>query len=339
MKYKSVFFSLCLLMSFLNNNLFAQEAVKSAANWMQHVKFGLMVHYLEPLQNGILPHDMGKITSWDSCVNDFNADLFASQMNQIGVGYVIFTVYQGTKYLCTPSESYERITGYKRGEATSHRDLIMDISNALQKYNIKLFLYVTGDGTYRDQKSNEAFKNPMLLWKQNSNKFVATGVWVNNWAGVLQEWSMRYGKRISGWWVDGAFSFHGYNDVLLSKFYYVLKSGNQASVIGFNPSPQKTVIYYSKWDDYTAGEMNDFKDFPPQGGKINGTQWHIVSYLGKDWKSDSIRFTKKYLVSYINKVNSLGGVVTINTALFRNGSIGPDQLEFLRKVSKKINPR
>jgi len=338
MKYRYLYGLLFLLCSF-TNNLFSQEANKATANWMQHAKFGVMVHYLETLQNEIQPHNMGKKTSWDSCVNDFDAKLFAAQMNQIGAAYVIFTVYQGTKYICTPNESYERISGHKRGESTSHRDLIMDISNALQKYNIKLFLYVTGDGTYRDQKSNEAFKNPMLQWKKNGNKFIATGVWVNNWSGVLQEWSMRYGKRISGWWMDGAFSFHGYNDILLSKYYSILKSGNQNAVVAFNPSPQKKVIYYSKWDDYTAGEMNDFKDFPPAGGKIDGTQWHIVSYLGSDWKSDSVRFTKKYLTNYINKVNSLGGVVTVNTALYRNGSIGPDQLAFLKKVSKKIKSR
>jgi hypothetical protein len=319
--------------------VFSQSENKKTADWMRHEKFGIMVHYLATLQNAFSPHNMGKITRWDSCVNDFNTDLFAKQMNDIGAGYVIFTMYQGTRFICTPSESFEKITGYKRGEATSHRDLIMDLSNSLQKYNIKLFLYVTGDGTYRDQQANVAFKNPMLQWKQNSNKFIATGVWVNNWAGVLQEWSMRYGKRISGWWVDGAFSFHGYNDVLLSKFYYVLKSGNQNSVVAFNPSPQKKVMYYSKWDDYTAGEMNDFKDLPSIGGKINGTQWHIVSYLGTDWKSPAVRYTKKYMVNYINKVNSLGGVVTINTSLFRNGSISAEQLTFLKEVSKKIKKR
>lgn len=327
------FFAILLLNT--NNNLYSQQQV-AKAEWMRHVKYGIMVHYLATLQNAIEPHNEGKTTSWDSCVNDFDANLFAKQINATGAGYVIFTIYQGTRYLCTPSESYERITGYKRGNATSHRDLVMDISNALQKYDIKLFLYVTGDGTYRDQKANEAFSNPMLQWKKNGNKFIATGVWVNKWSGVLQEWSMRYGKRVSGWWMDGAFAFHGYNDILLSKYYSILKSGNQNSVVAFNPSPQPKVIFYTKWDDYTAGEMNDFKDLPPKGGLINGTQWHIVSYLGTDWKSEKVRFTQSYLAKYINTVKQLGGVVTINTALYRDGSIGPDQLSFLKQLSTKI---
>lgn len=318
---------------------FSQDDVDHTADWMRHVKFGIMVHYLETLQNAYYPHDMGKTTSWDSCVNDFDANLFASQLHKMGADYVIFTLYQGTKYLCAPSESYERITGYKRGEATSHRDLIMDISNALQPYHIKLFLYITGDGTYRDDQANRAFSNPMLKWKQNGNKFIATGVFVNKWAGVIQEFSMRYGKRISGWWVDGAFDFHGYNDQLLGILYRAMKSGNPDAVVAFNRSPKPTVTFNTKLDDYTAAEMNTLTDYPPAGGRINGKQWHIVSYLGTDWKSPEIRYTKKYMVNYINKVNSLGGVVTVNCALFRNGSIAPAQVEFMKLVSEKIQPR
>lgn len=334
--FKSAFY---ILFSFIlfESCVYAQPAQeKHAADWMRNVKFGVMVHYLATLQNTVEPHNMGKTTSWDSCVNDFNTDLFASQVHQTGASYVIFTVYQGTRFICTPSESYERITGYKRGEATSHRDLVVDIYNSLQKYNIKLFIYVTGDGTYRDQKANIAFNNPMLLWKQNNNKFIATPQWVNSWAGVLQEWSMRWGNKISGWWVDGAFSFHGYNDTLLGILYKALKSGNSNSVVAFNASPQKKVTFYSKWDDYTAGEMDALTDLPEPGGRINGTQWHIVSYLGINWRSETVRFKKSYLTNYINQVKERGGVVTINLALYRNGSLDTTQLIFLRKVSKGI---
>jgi len=337
--FKGRLFFVSFLLLFSVIEIYAQPAEKHDADWMRTAKFGIMVHYLTTLQNTLQPHNMGKVTSWDSCVNDFNVNLFAQQIHETGAGYVIFTVYQGTPYLCTPNNAYESVTGYKRGEATSHRDLLTDLYNALHKYNIKLILYVTADGTYRDHRSNVAFNNPMLRWKQNGNKFIATDVWVNNWSKVLHEISMREQNKIDGWWVDGAFTFHGYNDTLLARFYEALKSGNPKSAVAFNASPQKKVIYYSKWDDYTAGEMNDFVDYPPQSGRINGTQWHIVSYLGTDWKSPAVRFKKSYLVKYINKVNSLGGVVTINVALFRNGSIGSAQLGFLKNVCKNIKER
>ena len=337
-KYKKALLcALFLLISLMAvTSPFAQTA---ASNWMRRAKFGVMVHYLSSLQNGTPPLNEGKKTSWDSCVNDFDVNLFASQLHEVNAGYVIFTLYQGNRFICTPNVQYEKLTGYARGQATSHRDLIMDLANALQKYNIKLVLYVTGDGTFRDDRANKAFKSPMLQYKQNGNKFTATNDWVNNWTAVLREWSMRYGKKVAGWWVDGAYQTHGYNDSLLSKFSYALKAGNSNSMVGFNNAVHPKIQYYSKWDTYTAGEMNDFKDLPPAGGNVNGKQWHIVSFLGTDWASSSVKYTPDYITSYVNQVNSLGGVVTMNVAVNRNGSIAPDQFSFLKGVSTQIKSR
>ncbi len=341
--FKRIFFrSLFTLISailFICIALYAQAQDKNNAAWMRHVKFGIMVHYAETLQNTLPPHNMGRKTSWDSCVNDFDVNHFAEQIHEIGAGYVIFTVYQGTQYMCIPNKTFEQLTGYKKGEATSHRDLIGDLQKALGKYNIKLILYVTADGTYRDNKSSVALSNPNLLWKQHGNKWIATKTWVNNWSKVLEDISLRYGRRIAGWWVDGAFTFHGFNDDLLDPFYRVLKEGNPNSVIAFNPSPQGKVKYYSKWDDYTAGEMYKLNDYPSQGGKINGVQWHILSFLGNDWKGTEVRFQKDSLTDYINKCNASGGVVTINVAVFRNGSIPANQVNFMKEVSLGVKPR
>jgi hypothetical protein len=151
---------------------------------------------------------------------------------------------------------------------------------------------------------------------------------------------MRYGKRISGWWVDGAYKTHGYNDDLLEKFNNALKTGNPNSIIAFNNAVHPKIETYSKWDNYTAGEMNGFDDLPPAGGKLDGKQWHIVSYLGTDWASTAVKYDgPAYLIGYINKVNAQGGAVTINVAVYRNGSIAPDQLNFLKQLSPEINSR
>ena len=326
-----------LLLVISLNHTFAQT---SSTDWMRHTKFGIMVHYLEQLQNGTPPLNMGKVTSWDSCVNDFDVHRFASQLNQLHAGYVIFTLFQGSRFICTPNVLFEKATGYARGQATSHRDLIMDLSNALQKYNIKLILYVTADGLFKDDKSNRVFQSPMLQYKQNGDKFIATDTFANNWAAVLREWSMRYKKRISGWWVDGAYKTHGYNDDLLERFYKALMAGNPNSIIAFNNAVHPKIETYSKWDSYTAGEMNGFDDLPPTGGKLDGKQWHILSFLGTDWASTAVKYNSPtYLIGYINRVNAQGGVATINVAVYRNGSIAPDQLAFLKQLNLGINSR
>ncbi len=335
----SLLFFVMLLSSFVFINAHPHKVQSNKADWMRHTKYGVLVHYLEQLQNEQQPWNQGFKTSWDSCVNSFDVDLFAKQMNDIGAGYVIFTVYQGTKYMCIPNVTLEKSTGYARGLATSNRDLVNDLYNALSRYNIRLILYVTGDGILRDSKAMNVFKNPMLQYKQNGNQFIATQTWVNNWATVLKDISMRYGNKVSGWWVDGTYRFHGFNDTLLGVLHDALKAGNPNSIVAFNASPQKKVIYYSKWDDYTAGEMDVLTDYPPQDGRINGAQWHEVSYLGSRWQRTDIRFNKDSLTNYINKVNNLHGVVTIEAALFRNGSMAPNQYEFLKQVGAGIKSR
>ena len=134
----------------------------------------------------------------------------------------------------------------------------MDLITALKKYNIKLILYVTTDGTWKDDKSNAVFKNPMTQFKQNGNQFIASKDWITNWAPVLQEWSLRYKNQIAGWWVDGAYANHGFNDSLLSPIYKALKAGNSHSIVSFNNAVHPTITYYTKLDDYTAGEMTEF---------------------------------------------------------------------------------
>lgn len=332
---------LFLFATVIINRTYSQAGVynRNPAAWMRNAKFGILVHFLETSQNEREPWNMGKKTSWDSCVNDFNTNTFAEQMHELGVGYVIFTTQQATKYFCMPNPTFERMTGYKRGEATSHRDLIADLYQSLSKYHIRLMLYVTGDGTYKDDRSSVAMQNPILKWKQNGNKFIATPAFVSNWAKVLEDISLRYGTKISGWWVDGAYKFHGYNDDLLSVLKKALKAGNPKAIVGFNPGPQRYVTYWTKTDDYTAGEMYKLQDLPRTYGLEKGKQFHIVSFLGKNWQQPDIRFTKDSLTTYINKVNSMGGVVTLDVALLRNGSLATNQFNFLKKVSEDIKAR
>ena len=345
MHFKEKFFaSLLLCVVIVSSFTFTKRIEKqpekiNKAAWMRHTKYGIMVHYLEQLQNEQQPWNQGKKTNWDSCVNDFNVNLFAKQMHDMGAGYVIFTTQQGSKYFCMPNTAFESISGYKRGEATAHRDLILDLSSALNRYGIKLILYVTGDGTSRDMKSSVALQNPVLKQKQNGNKFLVTETWVNNWSKVLNSISLQYGNKVAGWWVDGAYPFIGYNNALLGVLSKNLKAGNPNSIVAFNPSPKNEPVYYSKWDDYTAGEINDPKFLPPVNGKVKGIQWHQLSYLGSKWQKPDIRFKSDSLINYINHINANHGVITLEVCLLRNGSIAANQYNFMKSISSHINKR
>ena len=135
-------------------------------------RWGVFNHFLYVLQNNPnLPNSRGIVTSWDELVNEFDAKALAKQLNEIGARYYVITVMQGTKYMIAPNKAFDEIAGTKPGEACSTRDLVMDISNALDEYGIDLFLYFTGDGPYKNEDVGIKFgfiepKLPSLSFKE-----------------------------------------------------------------------------------------------------------------------------------------------------------------------------
>ena len=106
-------------------------------------KWGVMVHFLAGLQdNPDSPtnDNVGRMT-WNELVNSVDVDEVAKELHEMGAGWFLITIMQGSQYLLAPNETYDRITGYKPGEACAERDLPLDLYEALKKYDIDLYLY------------------------------------------------------------------------------------------------------------------------------------------------------------------------------------------------------
>lgn len=322
---------LTLLPWFVSCLVSQAAANNSSTDWFQRAAYGVFVHYLQDLQNDPQQvHSLGRETSWDECVREFDARRFADAMAEAGAGYVIFTMHQRTRFLIAPNATFDHLTGYRPGEACSTRDLIEDLYRALQVKNIPLMLYWTGDGPRTDAKAAAA-----LGWKDP----VPTS-YVEKWASVVQEYGERYREKVAGWWVDGSYPFIGYDDEKLSILARALKAGNASRIIAFNPGVQDRVRPYSRHEDYTCGEQNRFLD-QPVSRWTGGEQWHILSYLGHDrlgnylgagWGQPGVRYSKADLTDYIAEVNRAGGVVSIDVLLYRDGGLDRSQLEVLKAL-------
>ena len=317
--------------------------MKNKADWFLDKKWGVFTHYLSYMQNsssesGML-HSKGKgETSWDECVNDFDTEKYAELVNESGAGYVIFTIMQGNRYLCAPNSAFDKISGYLPGEACSKRDLIGDLIFSLEKYDIDLFLYYTGDGPYLDDRAGKAFG---FFDRKNQN---VTYEFVTKWASVAQEYSIRYKDKIKGWWIDGCYEdFFGYDDDKLRILADAVRAGNSQAIVSFNNG----VDYkgrYSIHEDFTAGEVTDFDGVYPEGRFCDGSQWHVLSFLGipaqfNDWGNPAwgypgSKYSGKFIADYVHKVNSLGGVVSIDVCTFRDGTIDMGQIEVLKALNR-----
>jgi hypothetical protein len=305
--------------------------VKKGNNHVKHLHFGIFFHYLNNLQNLKAPWNQGKVTSWDDCVNDLNVEKIAEEVATIHAEYVVITSEQKDKYFCFPNSTYEQLTDYKRGEATSHRDIISELYTALNKKGIKLFLYVTGDGPLNDNKASLALSNPNIRPKVEG-VFKVDNLWVESWSRVIRSISIQYGKKISGWWFDGTYNFIGYNDALLKKYLHAARTGNKTALVAFNFLGPKDVVGINTIGNFIAGESDEFKSLPTPEFKMSKVKWHILSYLGNGWANPGLRYTDEYMSNYIKKIKSLNGMITIDVCLLRDGTIDGIQYDFLKRL-------
>jgi hypothetical protein len=308
----------------------------NSKDWFKNQKWGVFTHYLYHEQNrpGSLTNQGAGETGWNECVDSLDVNWLAAQLAEAGAHYLMFTVMQGTKHLCAPNATYDRITGAKPGEACSRRDLIGDLISALDKYGISLFLYYTGDGPHLDAVAGPA----MGFWDSYE---ILNEEFVEKWSSVGREYSLRYGSKIKGWWVDGCYRDRfGYTDRWLEYYVKALRAGNSETLLAFNNGVKNRVQYYTALDDYTCGEENYFEDIP-DARFIKGVQWHILAPLGvppkggsqwEGWCKPGCKYSAEYMANYVRQVTERGGVVTIDVALYRDGHIGAEQLAVLKAL-------
>ncbi len=299
----------------------------SPTDWFRDAGFGVFVHYLESLQNNPEKvHSLGKCTSWDECVRDFDTERFADAMAEAGAGYVIFTAMQITRHMIAPNATFDRISGYGPGEACATRDLIEDLHASLSKRKIPLMIYWTGDGPRGDDRAGKAFGCGSPVSR----------AFVQKWADVFREYGERYGEKIAGVWTDGCYEGIGYDEEKLAILAAGLRAGNPKRIIAMNSGVGDEVRPHFSGEDYTCGEQNRFFEVPPQRF-IEGKQWHILSFLsGTAWAEPGTGYSKNELADYVWAVHQRGGVVSIDVALFRDGSLDRSQMEMLKAVRRAL---
>ncbi|MBQ8295813.1 MAG: alpha-L-fucosidase [Clostridia bacterium] len=312
-------------------------------------KWGVFNHYLAVLQNNPLcENSYGNQSDWDTLVNEFDTDRVAKTLYKIGAKYYVITVMQGTKYMIAPNAAFDEIAGTKPGEACSTRDLIADLYNSLSKYGIDLFLYFTGDGPYKNHPEGDRFGFV------EPREVGVTEAFVRKWASVLEEYAVRYGDKIKGWWIDGCYKeYFKYTDDLLEIYYKACKKGNPDALVALNNGvwDDKIETGYTH-EDFLCGERTDF-DLIPKQRFYGNAQAHLMaplgvtpqnedlkelieSMIGPGWGSFGVKRTKEYLADYVKKVNQAGGVVTFDIGVYRDGKFDAEQVAVLKYVGEHV---
>lgn len=333
----------CALQSDVVNNTL--NTPPHPANWLYQAGWGVWIHYLTNEQSPEKSRTSSEM--WNRMVDGFEVQRLADQLAAVGAGYLIFTVGQGSGHYCAPNEAYDQITGVTPSKC-SQRDLIGDLAEALSEHNISLIAYAPCDGPWDDPQASEAFEFKRLPWsavRPPVKPEYRLAAFQLKWQRVLREWSLRWGDRVRGWWIDGCYfddqMYQHDDEPNFASFAKALRAGNPHAIVAFNPGVK--IKHCTEHEDYTAGESDYLLPVAP--GQFTGrfvehkptghrAQLHVSSFLGRWWCQSPPRFDDAFAIAYTRHVRACGGVMTWDVPVQRDGLIPEIYIHQLKCISK-----
>lgn len=229
---------------------------------------------------------------------------------------------------------------------------------------------VRSDGTSVQMKFATLARGGSPAWSPGAHPDFQTFL-----RAMITEWSTRWGSNVAGWWFDGTFSGTGYaaNGIAvgggpigavtalgnLDGLVTAAKSGNPSALVALNPG-FNNLSALSETQDYLAGEWaaggaapspspavyadqpnGKFATYPTSQTVAVGAknvQWHTLSFLGDNWRGPRKAYANEELTSYISKVNSVGGAVTLDVYYLIDGRIPKVFMDQLRAVKATLKP-
>ena len=344
---------------------------RADATWLRAAKWGVFCHYLaSPPSSG--GKGAASPAAWNEQVDGFDVPGLAKQLASTGARYLFLTLGQNTGYLCAPNATYDSLVP-RETSRLSKRDLVADLSEALNPHGIRLMVYLPSHAPAQDRLAVEGLRcTPRWdasQWQLRPGTYLnehdvddRLSEFQRNWEAVIREWSLRWGKHVHGWWIDGCYyadrMYRSPDEPNFGSFAAAMKAGNPDSLVAFNPGVKLPIVSHTEHEDYTAGEIAG--DFPlfvntqwnnpnppakywgmPLHGDIDGAQLHVLSFLGCYWCGGTEpRFSDDLAIGLTKHYNDLGGAVSWDVPIGkegdRNGLIPEPFLRQLRVMGEAL---
>jgi hypothetical protein len=322
---------------------------RSNTDWFHEARWGVMTHYL-----GAPPSTAGgaDLTAerWNQQVDAFDVTGLADQIASTGAKYLLFTIGQNSGHYCSPNATYDKLVGIQPSKC-SRRDLVADLAKALKARGIRLMVYLPSGAPAADHVARRKLG---WLWGSKGG-WQLTGEPIGGrlaefqrkWEGVIRDWSLRWGRDVSGWWIDGCYfadAMYRFEDTPnFASFAAALKAGNPEAIVAFNPGVKVPVVAHSKHEDYSAGEV-DLPQLPRAIETCSGrwlqcekakVQFHILTFLGKTWcGGERPQWSDEKVVALTRQLTAKGGVITFDVPIQKTGLIPASFIEQLQAIGK-----
>jgi hypothetical protein len=320
-------------------------------DWMHQARWGVMTHYL-----GAPPSSKGgaELTAeaWNQQVDHFNVPGLVDQLASAGARYLLFTIGQNSGHYCAPNATYDRLVGITPSKC-SRRDLVADLAKALAARNIRLMVYLPSGAPAADpvarRKLGWRWGRPGGWQLPGEPVGGRLAEFQRNWEAVIREWSLRWGTSVSGWWVDGCYfadEMYRFDDEPnFASFAGAMKAGNPNAIVAFNPGVKVPVICLTKYEDYTAGEVN-LPQLPQAIAACPGrwlpcegrrAQFQILTFLGTTWcRGEKPQLPDEKIIDSTRQLATKGGAVTYDVPIQTSGLIPQPFVDQLRALGRAM---
>ena len=290
-----------------------------------------------PGKVGVITHYLPEDVDFNN-VDRIDAKALVTQLKEMHADYYFLTISQNNGFYVTPNETLEKLAGLGANTRCTKRDLPGDIIAALKGTGIRFGLYLPCQPCRNDRPVVEGVglemgTGPNAPFRNHPISLAAA----QNWAKVIETWSVRYGKDVSLWWFDGAYRYLGFDAQKAALYRSAAKKGNPDALVTFNPGVRKRNASESQCD-YWAGEENyPLSVVPTSRWTHNGLQWHVITWLGDTWGAGGVRFPDAWLRDWFETVTTRGGMVTLDVSIdYATGHLDRAQREQFRRVREEM---
>ncbi len=257
------------------NECAEKEKIEPLKNTYMDMHLGILMHYMyvnkANQRNATCWVDNSEPESLDELADNLDVNDLAATAASMRAQYVIFTAWHANMNVLYPSAVMKsRLPGH-----CSKRDVIGDLIKALKEKNILILLYIhPSDGHDFNKEDQER-----VGW----NDGVPYTRWNDFINEVVGELVAKYGKDVSGYWVDGGLP----EQVDAARLRKTILEHNSESWIiqnsGLNPLCA----------DYAAAEENMTNSFP-------ATSWQRCQIITSNWwaQSNSVTYNPELAYRY-----------------------------------------
>lgn len=300
-----------------------KKVLNPNTRWMLDAKWGMFTHYLPHHPSDKLPdHMTGDL--WKKKVDSFDVPRFGRQLSELNAPYFFITISQKPGWYCSPNRTFEELFPENVGRITE-RDLVQELADELVPRGIRMCVYL-----HNHARCAAPEEHAMLQQ-------------------VIREWSDRWGKSISAWWIDGGVFDDGIDRY--EAYTDAYRSGNPDALIAYNTGPigmtRELKEPATEYEDYTAGETNwhlpvsGFRPWDEKeyylGPDISGDQLHFLTFMGDFWgMGKEPRFNDELAIGWNKHVAKHGGTISWDVPLTDSGLITDPFMRQLTRLSKSL---